>query len=294
MLASSDIEFISREIWVRLNKRKIINDVKRVDARVADFMIENGMTLFPCYGLTNVDEKNLAVTKDAEMGLFYADYNGKRIYLKDKYRSLYRAKRYFKNILFEQQEESPHRYLTDSFTPGAGDIVLDIGGAEGIFAIDYIDIIDKIYIFECDPGWIRALQITYVDYKDKVVIVDKMVSDYDDDEHVTIDTFIKEHDLQNKKLFIKVDAEASERLILKGGTHYFTECTNCNLVICTYHKADDESIVRATLTDWDIEASAGYMLYYYDYEIKPPYLRRGVLRCRKNDNDNEFSQDKNN
>lgn len=281
MLASNDIEFLSREIWARLNKNKIINAIKQKDMETTKYLLEHGISLFPCYGLSDVTDNDVKVMKDVEVGLFYADYKGKRIYLKRKYRSAYRAKRYFNNIMFEQLEKSPHRYLTDDFAPEYGDIVLDIGGAEGIFAIDYIDKIAKLYIFECDTQWIDALQITYKDYMDKVVIVDKMVSDYDDDTHITIDSFVKMHNLQNEKLFIKVDAEASERLILKGGASYLSTCKNCSMVICTYHKADDENIVRIALSDWKIEASAGYMLYYYDYEIKPPYLRKGVLRCRK-------------
>ena len=45
---------------------------------------------------------------------------------------------------------------------------------ESFLLENYVDVASKIYLFECDPVWIEALEKTFEPYKDKVVIVPKM------------------------------------------------------------------------------------------------------------------------
>ena len=53
---------------------------------------------------------------------------------------------------------SPHCYKiqTEEFI---GKTVFDCGVAEGNFALDIIDFVEKIYLVECDKGWLKALKI---------------------------------------------------------------------------------------------------------------------------------------
>ena len=86
---------------------------------------------------------------------------------------------------------SPHRYLTESFTIGQNDVLADIGAAEGNFSLAVIEKVKKIYIFEYDQEWIEALRATFAPWSDKVEIINKFVSDKNDEYHIRFDTFFE-------------------------------------------------------------------------------------------------------
>lgn len=285
-LACNDFEFIAREIWARLNKNKILNYLNNNgDAQIEtihSYLKNNSISVFPYSYSKNYSLNNVEIQKDKDSGLLYIlRPDNKKLFLKDKYKSFYRGKRYYNNLLMEQDIHSPHRYYSDGFIPDKDSVIIDIGGAEGIFALDYIDTVKKVYIFECDPGWIKALRYTYAKWSDKVEIIDKMVLDYNDESHISLDSFVSNYNLLNEHLFIKIDAEASERKILDGAKDIINNSASCTMLVCSYHKEDDEKEIISRLPDWTIEASDGYMLYYYDFDIKAPYLRHGLLRCKK-------------
>lgn len=284
-LAQNDFEFIFCEIKKRFMKNKVISFLsKETDNEkkaVANYISKNGMSVFPYPYVKNYKLQNVSAEKDSDAGMFYINRNGRRLYMKKSYTSMFRAKRYYNNILIEQDNLSPHRYVSDTFTPEAGSVILDIGGAEGFFPFDYLDMVDKVYIFECSDEWTHALTKTYADYKDKVIIINKFVSDFTDVSHITIDDFVQQENLGDKKLFIKLDAEGSEPNIIRGARKTLNQIKNIKLALCTYHCAEHESLFRKLFKSWRMEVSNGYMLYYYDFNFKKPYLRRGVLRLTK-------------
>lgn len=53
----------------------------------------------------------------------------------------------------------------------ANSIVADIGTAEGIFALNIIHSVKKVYLFECDPEWIIPLEKTFAPWINKIEIV---------------------------------------------------------------------------------------------------------------------------
>ena len=285
-LACNDFEFINREIWARIHKNKIIDKIKNVQddpdiKSVVEYMSKKGISVFPYEFTADYKIDDIVVRKDKDNKLFYTiTKNNHKIYLKKKYKTAFRARRYISNIYMEQDINSPHKYITNGFEPEAGSIIIDIGGAEGFFALDYIDIIKHVYIFECDPDWIEALEYTYKEYEDKITIIKKMVTDYTDDTHICLNDFIKEHNLYDDNLYIKIDAESSEIKILDGANDALKKLLRCHIFVCSYHKQDDELNIRKRLEGWTIQPSTGYMLYYYDYDFKEPYVRHGVLRCR--------------
>lgn len=71
------------------------------------------------------------LSKDKTSNLYFTNYHNFDIYLKPAFTNKYRAARYFKNILLEQDTQSPHRYTTEEFHPQKDSVILDIGGAEG-------------------------------------------------------------------------------------------------------------------------------------------------------------------
>ena len=92
--------------------------------------------------------------------IFFETVGGKK--LKMYYRKNYAfdyidGKPYVKNVLKEQLPTSPHLYTTTKHKVQVGDIVIDAGVCEGNFALKYVDIAKKIYLFENNPAWLNAL-----------------------------------------------------------------------------------------------------------------------------------------
>ena len=284
-LADRDLEFILCEIKARFMKKNIIkyyeNDSKEEIQEIDEFLRNNSINTFPYYYRNKYNLKELKVGRNPNSQLLYCKYNDQKIYMKKKYTSPFRVRRYINNILIEQDERSPHRYLTEEFMPDKDTVVLDIGGAEGLFSAMVVDKVKKIYIFECDEDWISALKHTFKNYGDKVVIIDRFVDGYSDEKHISLDDFIKQYNLKNEKLFIKVDAEGCEPAIIDGAESVINNSMDLKLAVCTYHCQNHEELIRKRFRDWDISVSPGYMIYYYDFDWTKPYLRRGLLRIQR-------------
>ena len=56
------------------------------------------------------------------------------------------------------------------------------------------------------------------------------------------------------------------------------------IALCTYHKNNDEKDFTALLQNcgFNVTASKGYMIHYYDKQMAAPYLRRGLIRAVRN------------
>lgn len=285
-LAENDIEFLTCELLVRLKKRKIIKYLsvsKQEDAvSVAEYLKHHSISVFPYDYKDTYDRDNVIVEKDESCNMFYVKNPILDVYMKPTYTSKFRAQRYYNNILMEQDANSPHCYISPDFYPEKDSVILDIGGAEGYFPIQYLEQVKRVYIFECNPEWLKALEKTYEKYQDKVCIVNKFVADYTDDTHVSLDAFAAEHDLLEEKLFIKIDAEGSEPSIIKGAEQLLRGEQSIKIALCVYHCAEHEAMFRERFRNWSVHASKGYMLYYYDFHFDAPYIRRGVLRISNN------------
>jgi len=205
-------------------------------------------------------------------------HNGKKLYFNRRYDKNY-VQYMYNELLIEQDQNSPHLYETDDFFVKTGDVVADVGAAEGIFALSVIGKVEKIYLFECESEWIEALQKTFEPYKDKVEIIEKYVSDKDEGNNVTLDTFFADKKLD----FVKADIEGAEIQLLAGARKFLTSSAPNKIVLCTYHRQTDaeniESILRQNL--YNTAYSKGYLLNYISRFFEPPYFRRGVIRGEK-------------
>lgn len=220
-IADKDIEFIFCEVKARLHKNKIIKylsglhdeDVKTI----VDYLKNNAINTFPYEYKREYSIKDISVQRDVDSGLLFVKDADMSIYMRRGYQSKFRVARYYNNIRIEQDKSSPHCYTSNTFYPDEGSVIFDIGGAEGYFPLQWLRHVKKVFIFECNPEWIEALNKTYKDYKDKIVIIEKFVTDYTDSNHVTLDDVINQYNLHSEKLFIKIDAEGSEPAVLGGG-----------------------------------------------------------------------------
>ena len=264
-------------------EKKPANVITAEEAQVLSFLKENGLAVFPYPFFKEYESIKIDVQYDDKVNLHYCLFDGKKLYYKDA--SLKKATSYFKAIKIEQDNRSPHRYLSDNFNVEANDIVLDVGAAEGNFSLSVIEKVRHIYIFEPDPNWNKALATTFAPWKEKVTIVNKFVSGISDktSNMVALDDFLRDKHPIN---FIKADVEGFEIELLKGSKEILNSNKNLKLAICTYHNQEDANQIETILKDsnFTCKYSPGYMLYYYGREnvVKEPYLRRAVLRAIKN------------
>ncbi len=180
----------------------------------------------------------------------------------------------------EQDPKCPHCYENERFRVEEGDVLLDIGAAEGNFALSAVDRVARIILFESNKEWIEALNATFEPWKEKVTIVNKFVGDVTNSECTTLDDYISEDE---KISFLKIDVEGAESKLLNGCRRILQERSPLKVAICTYHKQQDEQEFSAFLTRFGFETthSNGYMLLYHDKKIEAPFLRRGLIRAMK-------------
>jgi hypothetical protein len=218
------------------------------------------------------------VFHDSEHGMHYVLLEGKRLYFKKKW-SVNRIKKSFHDLTLEQDEKSPHRYLSTDFDLGENDVLADFGAAEGNFTLAVIDRIKKAYLFEYDPEWIEALRLTFQPWQDKVEIVPKFVSDKNDEKHCSGDVFFKDKAIS----FLKIDVDGGERGLLRGFEQTIDAASNMKIALCTYHQHDDEREFTAWLQqkNYQVKPSRGYMIFHYDKKLKAPYIRRALIRATK-------------
>lgn len=215
-----------------------------------------------------------------EKGLYYTIHNGKKLFFSKDYDTEEKARQYYCSLIIEQDVNSPHRYLTESFRVPDGAVVIDVGAAEGIFSLDIIDKARKIYMFEPEKNWMEALKYTFEMYLDKVIIINEYVSNYMDIDTTTLDNSIKE----NKIDFIKMDIEGEEYYALQGAKKLLERSPNVKCDICTYHQEFAYEAIKNELEKMGFctEYSKGYMWYVEHFNImRPPVLRRGLIRAEK-------------
>lgn len=237
------------------------------------FIGRHGVTAYP--GAYSLKYENLPVEvrRDPATGMPYVSHEGRRLYFPaaftdERVRDLYR------DLLTEQDEGSPHRYQV-SYEGLRGATVLDMGAAEGIFSLGLVDLAERLYLFECDPDWVPALEATFAPWKEKVRIIRKFVGGTDGEGFVTIDTFLREIP-RPERLFLKMDIEGAEMDALRGARQTLeTYRGRLGFSICTYHKKDDISEIPALLSaeGYDFERTDGYIYVWWQYA-----MRRGLVR----------------
>lgn len=252
------------------------DDQERKD--VIEYVRNHGVQIFPYHFTEKYKQEDIQVFHDDEQGMHYVLQDGKRLYFKRKW-SVNRIKKSFHDLTLEQDEKSPHRYLSDRFDLDQNDVLADFGAAEGNFTLAVIDRIKKAYLFEYDPEWIEALRLTFKPWRDKVEIVPKFVSDRNDEKYCSGDVFFKDKSIT----FLKIDVDGGERGLLRGFKQTIEEADTMKIALCTYHQHDDEREFTEWLRqkNYHVEPSQGYMIFYYDKKLKAPYIRRALIRATK-------------
>jgi hypothetical protein len=265
-----------------LRKSKIIRFLQENPTdekqKILEYVKHNVPELVPYSFTKKYNAKNIPVYTDTACGLRYVLHENKKLYFR---REMHCAdiQSAYRRLLVEQDLASPHRYEYGDFQVKDGDIVADVGAAEGIFSLSISERAGKLYLFENDPAWIEALQMTFAPYKHKVEIINKCVSDNNVNDCVTLDDFFSgERGIVN---FIKADIEGAELQLLHGARNLLAEQKKLRIAVCTYHRPDDAEQLKRILEAYSFQTvfSQGYLLLFFDKQ--EPLVRRGLIRAEK-------------
>lgn len=209
---------------------------------------------------------------DNERALNFVVHNGRQLYFTSKL-DVPTIKKLYTSLVIEQDPESPHKYIDDE-TLLQDKILLDIGSAEGIFTLDNIEHIKKAYIFESEDFWIDALKATFEPWKEKVEIVQKYIGKDNNENTITIDSFLVDKEKSN--FFFKMDIEGAEYEALMGAKNTLSNCDNILASICTYHHERDPDRINAFMSELGFSTTFTKGYLYWGKR-----LNKAILRCKK-------------
>lgn len=257
------------------------NELKDGQQHVLEFLKSHDITVFPYEFTTRYKAEDIPIAYDPACKLYFTPWEGGNLYYKNGVQKK-KAQRYFNSLRLEQDIQSPHRYLTNEFNVSENDVIVDVGAAEGNFSLSVVAKAKHIYLFEPLPDWVKALEVTFAPWKHKVTIVHKFISDKTTENSITLDDYFNENQQIN---FIKADVEGAEASLISGAPKLIQRHRNLKIALTTYHSQEDATLLESMLKahGFSTQFSDGYMLYYYGRQnvVKPPYLRKAVLRAIK-------------
>ncbi len=247
---------------------------------VIDYIIDNDVHMY-CYPFFDeYNNRQIPVFYDDYVKLYYGEIDGKRMYLSRKFNTFKSAENYLRYTIMEQDSRSPHCYMSDDFFVDDDTVGIDVGAAEGIFALGIIDKVKHMYMVEVDEDWIEALKYTFKDYRDKITIIKSFVSNKSDDKTKRMDDL-----LPNQKIdFIKMDIEGEELKALEGCTEII-EKNSPGMAICTYHNKNDYEDIKLWLEQrgYETSHSKGFVICAGEWELDKEDVdfRRTIIWGRK-------------
>lgn len=220
------------------------------------------------------------VRYDDKCGMVYIPYKGRKMYFPKGWSEM-TALDYFCSVISEQNECSPHCYFKKGYEVKEGSVIVDVGAAEGLFSLDYIDKAQKVYLIDADMQWIEALRKTFENDLDKAEIIYGYVGSLNDGkDYISLDGIL----CDEKVDFIKMDIEGYEMEALAGAKKVLTLNRQITCAICAYHNSNDESRIKAYLSEkgFTNDVSRGYI--FPDWiagSVLTAELRRGIVFGKK-------------
>lgn len=234
---------------------------------------------FPYKWTQKYDNMLTEVFRDEQLNRYYIMFDQKRMYFPSRFTEnqvIWAARSMYK----EQDPQSPHLYLTTDFQLDADSIVIDAGVAEGNFSLAVVEKVKRLYLIECEAEWMDTIKITFAPWKDKVVFVEKFMSDVAGETTTTIDSLIKPD--ANEKYFIKMDIEGFEQKALAGMKNLASSGCDIKMNICTYHQPNALNEIEDIVSGYGLkyQVSNGYVLFFQPGE--QPSFRKVLIRAQKN------------
>lgn len=259
-------------------KRKPHDEISLEERKAIKHLSQYPLEVFPQAFTKGYSKNDIIVSKDQASGLHFIVTEGKRLYFKRSW-SVEKIRTNWNMLLMEQDQISPHRYLTSNFNCNEKDIVADIGCAEGNFSLSIIEKVAFVHLYEADPEWMECLAATFMPWEHKVAIINKYVSAESNENTISLDGYFNNHN----PTFLKIDVEGFESGVLEGADNIIRRTNNLKIAIATYHNPDDaeEFSQRLTSLGFTWNFSEGVMLYLFDQKFSPPYFRKCLLRATK-------------
>jgi hypothetical protein len=245
------------------------------EIEIYTYLKNNPVAFIPYEFTKKYKPENIIVYQDDAVNLRYVLYTEKRLYFPMDWTEKM-IQDYYTILLKDMDSNSPHCYESAKFQVQYGDVVADMGTAEGIFALSIIEKARKVYLFECEERWLPILQKTFEPWKEKIIIINKFISDFTDVNCITIDDFLAGREIN----FIKADIEGAEVRLLNGAKSVLLTQNRLRLALCTYHRENDARELKQILTasGFETEYSHGYLIPYWEKTLT---FRRGVIRAVK-------------
>jgi hypothetical protein len=269
-----------------VRRKAVLKYYRNIDPATLPPEIREGLKFLKCHKYTPLpykwtrkyDNYIPEVFRDEVNQSFYVLFEEKKMYFPKSFTST-KVVWAFRAAVREQDPDSPHLYLNGDFHPADGSIIIDAGVAEGNFALSVIEKAKKLYLVECDPGWMEALRLTFEPWKDKVVFVEKFMSDVPGDTTACIDELLSQE--ENEHFFIKLDIEGYEKKALSGMKRLIASGKKVRMNVCTYHYPNDFKEILASLEQYGFvcRPTEGYVLFFHPGE--EPSFRRVLIRAEK-------------
>jgi hypothetical protein len=282
----SFVRFILEPTDYRDRRKAVLDFYKNIPGKELAPEIREGLkylrwnkyTPFPYYWAKKYENILPDVLIDEGNKHLFVMYEGKRMYFPSGFSksavtwSVRAARR-------EQDPLSPHLYLTGDFQPDPDSVIIDAGVAEGNFALSVVERAKRLYLIECDPGWMEALRLTFEPWKGKVVLVEKFMSDSPGETTTSIDHLLE--DGEQGPVFIKLDIEGFEQKAIHGMDKLLKSGRPVKMDVCTYHHPGDFTEIKALLEDRGFTCSPteGSVLFFHKGE--EPSFRKVLIRAQK-------------
>lgn len=280
------IRFVLESKSLTDRRLSVLAHFKTIDPQLLSPEIVEGLkylrshkySAMPYYWTLKYDNLFPEVFYDENNNCYYVIFDGKRMYFPARLTEK-QVIWIVRGIYKEQDPQSPHLYLAPEFQIDPDSIVVDAGVAEGNFALSIVEKSKLLYLVECDPEWMAALKLTFAPWKEKVIFVEKFMSDTESASTTSIDSLLNPE--SKETYFIKMDIEGFEQKALAGMKNLVASGSKIKMDVCTYHHINDlqeiESIIKDYGFEWHVTKS--YMLYFQTGE--DPSFRKVLIRAEK-------------
>lgn len=99
------------------------------------------------------------------------------------------------------------------------------------------------------------------------------MSDVDEEDNITLDTFFRDEGKFIDNLFLKMDIEGYERKALEGAVHILEHGRQVGGSVCIYHLHDDKKGYRIRIEKFNLKTSIQPGYLYFEKEMRSAIIR---------------------
>jgi len=255
---------------------KNTNDLKIIDA--IRLISKNKMNMFPFDYIKKYDNINYEIQVDLD-GFKYVKYCNYNVYFPKKMsnKSIIKA---IKFHLIEQDNESPHKYITHENSIG-GDTAILVGASDGLFALEILNYYKHIYLIEADERWVIPLKKTFSNFNSKITIIKSFIGDEASIDSSTLNDIFNNYEYSID--FIQADVEGTAIKLLNGSDKLLLDHRPKISLACYHYENESDEIINY-LEKFNYEFNfSDKFVYMSTHKLNPPFFRKGVVYAKHKD-----------